>query len=102
MHGAACAASGNDYQKERQFKKINSQKDSIEVAMVRGGKQTVVKNIDVVVGDVLLLDTGDKVGSRRLMLLAYQAPAGMCILAGLGCRPPSLAVSSMNLSTQAS
>ena len=50
---ASHAASGNDYQKERQFKKINSQKDSIEVAMVRGGKQTVVKNTDVVVGDVL-------------------------------------------------
>ena len=61
---ASCAASGNDYQKERQFKKINSQKDSIEVAMVRGGKQTVVKNTDVIVGDVLLLNTGDKVGFR--------------------------------------
>ena len=60
--GALHAASGNDYQKERQFKKINSQKDSIEVAMVRSGKQTVVKNTDVVVGDVLLLNTGDKVG----------------------------------------
>ena len=59
------AASGNDYQKERQFKKINSQKDSIEVAMVRSGKQTVVKNTDVVVGDVLLLNTGDKVGFRH-------------------------------------
>ena len=59
---AALAASGNDYQKERQFKKINSQKDSIEVAMVRSGKQIVVKNTDVIVGDVLLLNTGDKVG----------------------------------------
>ena len=55
------AASGNDYQKERQFKKINSQKDSIEVAVVRSGKQTVVKNTDIIVGDVLLLNTGDKV-----------------------------------------
>ena len=60
---AACAASGNDYQKERQFKKINSQKDSIEGAMVRSGKQTVANNTDGVVGDVLLLNTGDKVGS---------------------------------------
>ena len=57
----ACAASGNDYQKERQFKKINSQKNSIEVAVVRSGKQIVVKNTDVLVGDVLLLNTGDKV-----------------------------------------
>ena len=55
------AASGNDYQKERQFKKINSQKDSIEVAVVRSSKQIVVKNTDIIVGDVLLLNTGDKV-----------------------------------------
>ena len=55
------AASGNDYQKERQFKKINSQKDSIEVATVRSGKQIVLKNTDVLVGDILLLNTGDKV-----------------------------------------
>ena len=55
------AASGNDYQKERQFKKINSQKDSIEVPAVRSGKQIVLKNTDVLVGDVLLLNTGDKV-----------------------------------------
>ena len=55
------AASGNDYQKEQQFKKINSQKDSIEVAVVRSGKQIVVKNTDIIVGDVLSLNTGDKV-----------------------------------------
>ena len=30
--------------------------------MVRSGKQIVVKNTDVIVGDVLLLNTGDKVG----------------------------------------
>ncbi len=53
----AYAASGND------FKKINSQKNSIEVAVVRSGKQIVVKNTDVLVGEVLLLNTGDKVCS---------------------------------------
>ena len=63
------AASGNDYQKERQFKKINSQKDSIEVPAVRSGKQIVLKNTDVLVGDVLLLNTGDKVTSADATLL---------------------------------
>ena len=55
------AATGNDYQKDLQFRKINSQKNSIEVAVVRGGKQTMVKNTDIVVGDIMLLNTGDKV-----------------------------------------
>ncbi len=57
------AATGNDYQKDRQFRKINSAKDTIDVAVVRGGKQLVVSNVDVVVGDVMLLDTGDKARS---------------------------------------
>ena len=55
------AATGNDYQKDRQFQKINSEKDSIDVAVVRGGKQLVVPNVDILVGDVMLLNTGDKV-----------------------------------------
>lgn len=59
------AATGNDYQKDRQFRKINSAKDTIDVAVVRGGTQLVVSNVDVVVGDVMLLDTGDK---ARLLL----------------------------------
>ncbi|BDA43546.1 probable calcium-transporting ATPase 11, plasma membrane-t [Coccomyxa sp. Obi] len=54
-------ATGNDYQKDLQFRKINSQKNSIEVAVVRGGKQAMVKNTDIVVGDIMLLNTGDKI-----------------------------------------
>ena len=68
------AASGNDYQKERQFKKINSQKDSIEVAAVRSGKQIVLKNTDVLVGDVLLLNTGDKVTGTDAPLSTHVFP----------------------------
>ncbi|CAK0781476.1 hypothetical protein CVIRNUC_005383 [Coccomyxa viridis] len=64
-------ASGNDYQKERQFKKINSQKDSIEVPAVRSGKQIVLKNTDVLVGDVLLLNTGDKVIADGLVIESF-------------------------------
>ncbi|EIE19492.1 calcium-translocating P-type ATPase [Coccomyxa subellipsoidea C-169] len=54
-------ATGNDYQKDLQFRKINSQKNSIEVAVVRGGTQTMAKNTDIVVGDIMLLNTGDKI-----------------------------------------
>ena len=59
--GGPSAATGNDYQKDRQFQKINSEKDSIDVAVVRGGKQLVVPNTDILVGEVMLLSTGDKV-----------------------------------------
>ena len=59
----------NDYQKDKQFQKINSEKDIIDVAVVRGGKQLVVPNVDILVGDVVLLSTGDKVSSSPWLLL---------------------------------
>jgi P-type Ca2+ transporter type 2C len=51
----------NDYQKELQFRKLNSQKDAISIKVIREGKEQLVPNTDVVVGDLMVLDTGDKV-----------------------------------------
>lgn len=55
------AASGNDYQKDKQFRKLNAAKDNIKVKVVRDGQQLLVDNGEVVVGDLLQLDTGDKI-----------------------------------------
>jgi P-type Ca2+ transporter type 2C len=52
---------GNDWNKDRQFQKLNSQKDIIQIKVIRGGKQQLVENSEIVVGDVMMLDTGDKV-----------------------------------------
>ncbi|EFJ50671.1 hypothetical protein VOLCADRAFT_88435 [Volvox carteri f. nagariensis] len=54
-------SAGNDYQKDRQFRKLNAQKDKIMVKVVRGGHTELIENTQLVVGDVYLLDTGDKV-----------------------------------------
>lgn len=51
----------NDWNKDRQFQKLNAQKDVIDVKVIRDGQQLTVPNTDVVVGDVMLLDTGDKI-----------------------------------------
>lgn len=51
----------NDYQKELQFRKLNAEKDSIQVKVIRDGKEQLVPNSDIVVGDLMFLDTGDKV-----------------------------------------
>ena len=55
------AGAFNDWNKDRQFQKLNAQKDIIEVKVMRGGKELTIPNHDVVVGDVMLLDTGDKI-----------------------------------------
>jgi magnesium-transporting ATPase (P-type) len=61
----------NDYQKDLQFRKLNAQKDVIQVKVVRGGTTVLVTNADVVVGDILLLDTGDKVVADGLVVESY-------------------------------
>lgn len=59
---------GNDYQKDLQFRKLNAVKDIIEVKVVRGGEVKVIPNTDIVVGDLLIIDTGDKIIADGIMV----------------------------------
>ncbi|GIL57498.1 hypothetical protein Vafri_12720 [Volvox africanus] len=59
---------GQDYSKELQFQKLNKLKDNIDVKVTRGGRQVLVPNTEVVVGDILFLDTGDKVIADGLVV----------------------------------
>ncbi|GLC46005.1 ATF/CREB activator [Pleodorina starrii] len=59
---------GNDYSKDLQFRKLNAQKDRIQIKVIRGGEQILVDNTDLVVGDVVFLDTGDKVVADAIVL----------------------------------
>ena len=49
----------NDWQKERQFAKLNKKKENREVKLVRSGKTQQISVHDVLVGDVLLVEPGD-------------------------------------------
>ncbi len=51
------AGAWQDYSKELQFQKINALKDIIEVKVHRGGKQILIPNTQIVVGDVMFLGT---------------------------------------------
>ncbi|KAK9829300.1 hypothetical protein WJX72_005021 [[Myrmecia] bisecta] len=62
---------GNDYQKDQQFRKLNAAKDIILVKVRRGGQVIQVENTDVVVGDIMVLDTGDKIVADGLLLHTY-------------------------------
>ncbi|KAL6763493.1 plasma membrane calcium-transporting ATPase [Haematococcus lacustris] len=61
-------AAGQDWSKEQQFKKLNALKDVIEIKVTRDGKQMMVHNTSVVVGDLLFLDTGDKICADGLLV----------------------------------
>lgn len=49
----------NDWQKERQFQKLNRKKDDRLVKVIRSGKPTSISIYDVLVGDVMMLEQGD-------------------------------------------
>ncbi|KAL1964514.1 hypothetical protein VTN77DRAFT_6940 [Rasamsonia byssochlamydoides] len=51
----------NDYQKERQFAKLNEKKEDRLVKAIRSGKSMEISVYDVVVGDILHLEPGDLV-----------------------------------------
>ncbi|KAK3994610.1 hypothetical protein QBC44DRAFT_235775 [Cladorrhinum sp. PSN332] len=49
----------NDYQKERQFAKLNKKKQDRVVRVVRSGKTVELSVFDILVGDVMHLEPGD-------------------------------------------
>ncbi|KAF2265811.1 calcium-translocating P-type ATPase [Lojkania enalia] len=51
----------NDWQKERQFVKLNRKKEDRYVKCIRSGKTREVSVYDILVGDVVLLEPGDMV-----------------------------------------
>ncbi|GAX78129.1 hypothetical protein CEUSTIGMA_g5571.t1 [Chlamydomonas eustigma] len=57
----------NDYEKDKQFRKLNVVKDSVQIKTLRDGRMTTIENHDLVVGDVVILDTGDKVVADCLL-----------------------------------
>ena len=49
----------NDWQKERQFQKLNQKKEDRVVKVIRSGKPAEISVHDILVGDVMILEQGD-------------------------------------------
>lgn len=56
-----------NYQKEQKFRELNTLKDNIPVRVRRDGRETLVSVYDLVVGDVVLVETGDIVPADGLL-----------------------------------
>lgn len=61
-------ASVNDYSKEKQFRKLNAAKNDKLVKVIREGQQVQISIYDVVVGDVISLETGDQIPADGILL----------------------------------
>lgn len=58
----------NDYEKERQFAKLNKKKQDRNVKVIRSGKSQVVSLFDVLVGDVVHLESGDVIPADGIFI----------------------------------
>ncbi|WEW55235.1 plasma membrane calcium [Emydomyces testavorans] len=61
----------NDWQKERQFVKLNRRKDDREVKAIRSGKSVLISVFDVTVGDILHLEPGDAIPADGVFLSGH-------------------------------
>ncbi len=60
-----------DWHKNRQFAKLNKQNNAIDIKVIRDGHEQVIPNTHVLVGDVLLLEAGDKVVADGVYVHGY-------------------------------
>lgn len=61
----------NDWQKERQFAKLNKRKQDRLVKVVRSGKIIEISVFDILVGDVLHLEPGDMIPVDGILIEGY-------------------------------
>ncbi|CEM02072.1 unnamed protein product [Vitrella brassicaformis CCMP3155] len=61
----------NDWKKEQQFKKLNEMKDDKECSLIRGDIVSKYSVFEVVVGDILSVETGDEVPADGLLISGY-------------------------------
>lgn len=59
----------NDYQKERQFARLNAKKEDREIIVIRDGGQKMISIYDLLVGDIINLQTGDVVPADAILIL---------------------------------
>lgn len=61
----------NDYRKEKQFATLNAKKDDRVVKAVRSGKSVMISVFDVMVGDVLHLESGDSIPADGILISGH-------------------------------
>eukprot|EP00921_Rhytidocystis_pertsovi_P011216 GHVQ01018104.1.p1 GENE.GHVQ01018104.1~~GHVQ01018104.1.p1 ORF type:complete len:1253 (+),score=188.78 GHVQ01018104.1:451-3759(+) len=59
---------GNDWMKEKQFRKLSAVKDDKDCTVIRDNKSHEIRTVDIVVGDVIYSETGDELPADCLVI----------------------------------
>lgn len=71
-----------EYQADREFNLLNQQNDKEPVRVIRDGHETLIPRSDIVVGDIVLLSTGDEIPADGQLLVATQMQVDESTLTG--------------------
>lgn len=74
----AVVTATNNYKKEAQFRQLNAVKDLIDVSVIRNGAVTQLCTHDIVVGDLISLESGDKIPADGLLVSIKSADGVTC------------------------
>ncbi|KAL1923033.1 uncharacterized protein VTP21DRAFT_9409 [Calcarisporiella thermophila] len=61
----------NDYQKERQFMKLNAKKEDTVVKVTRSGEQCHISVHDLLVGDIVHIEPGDIIAADGIFIMGH-------------------------------
>ncbi|CEM28830.1 unnamed protein product [Vitrella brassicaformis CCMP3155] len=72
----------NDWNKEKQFKKLNEIKEQKDCSVIRNEAKHKISVFDLVVGDIIALETGDEVPADCLVMRSYDVKVDESSLTG--------------------
>lgn len=64
----AVVTATNNYNKELQFRKLNAVKEDVSVIVIRGGRNVTVNVKELVVGDIVVLNAGDRIPADGVLI----------------------------------
>lgn len=62
----------NDYRREKQFVALNAKKEDRQVKAIRSGKSIMISVFDVMVGDVLHMESGDSIPADGVLIEGHR------------------------------
>ena len=74
----AVVTATNNFKKEAQFRSLNTVKDKINVSVIRNGSIVQISTYDVVVGDIVSLNSGDKIPADGIILSIKSSDGVQC------------------------
>ena len=91
---------GNDYVKEKQFQELMSKSDEKAVKVIRNGKENMRDTTELVVGDLIIIDTGATIPADCLVLQSDDFACNESALTGEPDGLPKEPVNDANFNSQ--